>query len=664
MTIPNSSTRELSQPSSNTRNELLNHNYATIDTEYFQTNNPKKPFELIAVAVVNSQGIIKAKHISDFNLYPKPEQALVEWTMTEILKYSSTIGWYSKGVRLQDKETGAFSGKDSDLKVIDSVCRYYDIPSITGFDKRGVPYVRGYDYCLENDYYLQQNKFDWYYHIDLYNVYKKPLIKSIIYNNRYNDLSLETVSQSILKEGKYDNLKGSDILNVPKEKLMKYVTQDANLVMKLSKYNNYEILDLMNAISLITDIPFDRVCHTGISTWWTKILSEELQKSDSINKQFTINKIEYSGGYVIEPKKGYYQKPVYVLDVKSLYPTMMINNNISFDTVNCYCCKDDNEAKVSKEIMDSINESLSEEKKRKQTYWICKKKIGIIPKLLSKFRDERFKQQELGNTSMQLALKNLINGLYGLFGTDFFAFADYRVAELTTAFGRKVLQYMRETAREVYDFEVIYGDTDSIFVTNITNVDSIDKFITECWIVDEVDVEVDKVFTKFLITKKKHYIGIYDDTNKEPEIKGMEGIKSDRPSWIQKIERQFALDLKNNINPLANLHKEYRKMEEGQIPIEEIQIKLVLQKSPEEYPENSLQRRLSLEKGDELQQGDSIIYYKSNKIGGGTTNPSFYSRKKYLEMHKSIFEDVIQLMGFDFKRDIIGFTSLTSIINK
>ena len=40
-------------------------------------------------------------------------------------------------------------------------------------------------------------------------------------------------------------------------------------------------------------------------------------------------------------------------------------------------------------------------------------------------------------------------------------------AELTTAFGRKVLQYMRETAKEVYGFEVIYGDTDSIFVTNI-----------------------------------------------------------------------------------------------------------------------------------------------------------------------------------------------------
>ena len=319
---------------------------------------------------------------------------------------------------------------------------------------------------LKNDYYLQQNKFDYYYHIDLYNVYKKPLVKSIIYNNRYKDLSLESVSQAILKEGKFENLKGSDILNVPKEKLMQYVTQDANLVMKLSKHNNYEILDLMNAISMITDLPFDRVCHTSISTWWTNIIKREVGEP----KQQLLEKKSYTGGYVIEPTKGYYQQPVYVLDVKSLYPTMMINHNISFDTVNCDCCKYVDEARVSAEIMDIINDGLIQEEKRDQTYWICKKKTGIIPKLLSKFRDERFRQQELGNISMQLALKNLINGIYGLFGTDFFEFADYRVAELTTAFGRKVLQYMKETAKEVYNFQVIYGDTDSIFVTNILDI--------------------------------------------------------------------------------------------------------------------------------------------------------------------------------------------------
>ena len=641
------------------KNELLDDIYAAIDTEYIQSSNPVKLFDLIAVAFVNSQKIIKAKHISDFNKYPKPELALVEWTMTELLKYRLTIGWYSKGVRLQNEESGAFSGKDSDLKVIDTVCRYYDIPSIIRFDKRGVPYVRGYHYKLEDHYYLQQNQFDYYYHIDLYNVYKKPLVKSIIYDNRYKELSLDSVSQAILKEGKFENLKGSDILNVPKEKLMQYVTQDANLVMKLVKHNDYEILDLMNAISIITELHFDRICHTSVSTWWTNIIKRKVGEP----KQQFIKK-SYTGGYVIEPTKGYYQQPVYVLDVKSLYPTMMINNNISFDTVNCDCCKDDSSAKVSVEIMNIINDGIILEEKRDHVYWICKKKIGIIPNLLTQFRDERFRQQELGNTSMQLALKNLINGIYGLFGTDFFEFADYRIAEITTAFGRKVLQYMRETAKEVYGFDVIYGDTDSIFVTNITRIELIDKFITECWIVDEVDVEVNKVFTKFLITKKKHYIGIYDDPNKEPEIKGMEGIKSDRPPLIQKLEKQFALDLKNNIDPLTNLRKEYRRMEEGQIPIADLQIKLVLQKNPDEYASNSLQRRLSLEKGENVQQGDSIVYYKSNKIGGGTINPSYYSIKKYLEMFESIFEDVLTIMGYDFKRDVVGFTSLSSIIIK
>ena len=570
--------------------------------------------------------------------------------MTEILKYRLTIGWYSKGVRLQDKETGAFSGKDSDLKVIDSICKYYDTPSIIGFDKRGVPYVRGYRYGLEDDYYLQQNKFDYYYHIDLYNVYKKPLVKSIIYNNRYKDLSLDSVSQSILKEGKFEKLKGSDIQNIPKDKLMQYVTQDTNLVMKLANRNNYEILDLMNAISVITDLPFDRVCQTGLSTWWTNII----KRGGGEAKQQQFLKKSYTGGYVIEPTKGYYQQSVYVLDVKSLYPTMMINNNISFDTVNCDCCKNDHEAKVSAEIMDIINEGLTKEEKRDHVYWICKKKIGIIPNLLTKFRDERFRQQELGNISMELALKNLINGIYGLFGTDFFEFSDFRVAELTTAFGRKILQYMRETAKQVYNFDVIYGDTDSIFVTNISNIEFINKFITECWIVNEVDVEVDKVLSKFLITKKKHYIGIYEDPNKEPEIKGMEGIKSDRPPWIHKLIRHFAIDLKNGIDPTLNLRKEYRKMEEGQVPILDLQIKLVLQKNPEEYSENSLQRRISSDK----KEGDSIIYYKSNKIGGGTTNPSLYSIKIYLEMRESTFEDVLSLMGFDYKRDVKGFTSL------
>jgi hypothetical protein len=146
------------------RNELLNDIYAAMDIEYRvnenNSSNPK-PYTIFAIAIINSLGIVKVKHESDFAAYSYPEKELVQWAMSEILRYRLTIGWYSKGVRLQ-KEDGTFSGKDSDLKIIDQACQYYNIPSIIGFDKRDIPYIRGYDYrlCNIDPYYGNQNKFD------------------------------------------------------------------------------------------------------------------------------------------------------------------------------------------------------------------------------------------------------------------------------------------------------------------------------------------------------------------------------------------------------------------------------------------------------------------------------------------------------------------------
>ena len=211
----------------------------------------------------------------------------------------------------------------------------------------------------------------------------------------------------------------------------------------------------------------------------------------------TIEKQEYEGGQVIPPIVGDYRhKLVYVLDVRSLYPTMMIIYNISFETVNCECCKDNPDARVSAEIMDLINKNLPEDQKRKGHYWICKQQDyrGIIPRLLTQYREERFRQQELGNDSMQLVLKILINGIYGLFGSKFFEFSDYRVAELTTAFGRQTLYYIQHIAKEVYGFKVISGDTDSIFITDTHRESNIKKFLAECsLVIEDIDIEVSKI---------------------------------------------------------------------------------------------------------------------------------------------------------------------------
>jgi hypothetical protein len=138
----------------NLRNEIFYQPYAAIDAEYRKIGNR---YSIFAVAIVDSLGNIKVKHDSDFFNHPQPERELVKWTMNEILQYKLTIGWYSKGVRLR-KEDGSYTGKDSDLKIIDDACRFYNIPSIVGFDKRGVPYIRGYDYslCENNAHYASK----------------------------------------------------------------------------------------------------------------------------------------------------------------------------------------------------------------------------------------------------------------------------------------------------------------------------------------------------------------------------------------------------------------------------------------------------------------------------------------------------------------------------
>src|ERR687885_647434 len=157
----------------------------------------------------------------------------------------------------------------------------------------------------------------------------------------------------------------------------------------------------------------------------------------------------------------------------------MILHNLSFETVCCDCCKDNPAARVPQSIMDSINNSIRnkiksqviyEKEKRKERYWICIKNKGAIPKVLLKFKEQREYYRQKGNEPMSQALKVMMNSIYGLFGSDgIFEFRDYRVAELVTAFARLKLLEMKKIANDQFQMNIIYGDTDSIFVSGIND---------------------------------------------------------------------------------------------------------------------------------------------------------------------------------------------------
>lgn len=147
--------------------------------------------------------------------------------------------------------------------------------------------------------------------------------------------------------------------------------------------------------------------------------------------------------------------------------------------------------------------STSANQNNDYSYWICQRRKGLFSKILQELTEKRIqyknKEMELEST----AIKAIINSGYGVFGHANFKFYEPRVAEVITALGRQTLLKMNKIAKEM-GFAVLYGDTDSLFVNNIKNID-ISRFIDNCKIRLNVNVNHEKTFRKLILVGKKHY---------------------------------------------------------------------------------------------------------------------------------------------------------------
>ena len=512
--------------------------------------------------------------------------------------------------------------------------------------------------CIKNGI-LSPVKFSWNgrptiqnrTHIDLYDIFKKELVRGSILKNKYRTFKLEDVSQALLGKGKHGSgtISGAYAHNLTVEQQKQYVLQDAQLVMDLSKVNNGQIISLMQAISELIGLGLEQVCHSSLSTWWTKVFDDmdcipPIQRSS--NRDTNQQSSAYQGGLVIDPKRGLYRN-IEVVDVVSLYPSVAILNNISFDTVNCDCCVNREDAKVPGDVID-------------KGYWICKQRVGTFPKKLRQFKEERVRQKQLGNEEKQLGLKILINGGYGLFGNPAFKYADVRVAQLITAYGRHILHIMRDLAISG-GFTVVAGDTDSLFLDggNDSSGNLMQHFISECKEKVGVDVEHSITFVKAAIIKKKHYFGLTD--RGEIKVVGMEGKKNDRPTWINKVFEQFLEDFKEDRDPTINLRAAINDLESGKIGPELLKVRVKLAKDPADYAVNNPNKKIGMLLG--AKAGDVIWYYKTassdKKKAGISINPEEISTCKYKEMLMSTVKDALEILGYDAEQifdTVVGIT--------
>jgi DNA polymerase I len=104
----------------------------------------------------------------------------------------------------------------------------------------------------------------------------------------------------------------------------------------------------------------------------------------------------------------------------------------------------------------------------------------------------------------QLGAKLFANAGFGLFGNEYFEFANYQVAECITAEGRRIHKQMELLAQnKPFNFKVVFGFTDSTFFNAETDI-KVQDFIRKCKDELGVIVELKTVFVNSIFYLKKN----------------------------------------------------------------------------------------------------------------------------------------------------------------
>ncbi|MDW8083579.1 MAG: DNA-directed DNA polymerase I [Candidatus Caldarchaeum sp.] len=519
-------------------------------------------------------------------------------------------------------------------------------------------------------------------HLDLYRFFNNKSVQVYAFDNRYREHTLDGVAKALLGVGKISVEKPLSEMTL--QELADYSYRDSRLLRDLMESNDRLLLRLMAVISRISRMPLEDVCRHGVSGWIKNLMYWELRgrnwliprkedllsaKGNTTTKAIIEGK-KYRGGLVVEPIPGVHFN-VTVLDFASLYPSILKEYNLSFETINCphHECR-------SNKIPET-------------PHWVCIKKKGLQSSLIGVIRDIRVKWYKpmASNKAIdpimrswyevvQKALKVFLNASYGVLGFEEFPLYCPPLAESTTAIGRYVFSSAVEKAKSL-GVAVVYGDTDSIFL-KAENPELVTEIIR--WAAEKfrLDLEFDKVYRYVVFSRrKKNYLGVTE--RGIVDVKGLTGKKRNIPVFIkdafedmlrQLAEVKTADELervKKNIRQVISSW--YSKLKNRTFEIDQLAFRVMMSKTIERYEKTTPQHVKAAKKlqslGYKVGPGDIIAYVKTKDKDGVT--PVQLARKeavdvdKYIEYMRSTFEQVLDPLEIDFD-SVVGLTSLESFM--
>ena len=334
----------------------------------------------------------------------------------------------------------------------------------------------------------------------------------------------------------------------------------------------------------------------------------------------------YSGGLVLEPKRGFYDKYVLLLDFNSLYPSIIQEYNLCFTTVQHYS--------ISKKAIPNIPSPDAEVGILPTVLKFLVERRRAIKGLLKREKDE-IKQQQL--EIKQKAFKLVANSMYGSLGFPTSRFCCKPIAALITAQGRDILQKTVDLIQGPLSLNVIYGDTDSVFVytgsIDLQEVRTIGQQIKQSInkLYKLLEIELDGVFKSLLLLRKKKYaaLKLVDINAIESADKALEtlietkGLDMVRRDWCQ-LSKDISKDVLDEIlsglpeeDVVQNIQRHLQKLGDAvrnnQIPIGKFIISKQLTKDPKDYTDAKSQPHVQvalsmIQVGKQVKSGDTVPY--------------------------------------------------------
>ncbi len=482
---------------------------------------------------------------------------------------------------------------------------------------------------------------------------------------RMDDYSLDAVSRKVLGEGK--SVAGDvrdrigEITHNYKHDLpafARYARTDARLAFEIPQRLN--LIRLAFARSQLAGMTPDRVA-ASIASFDFLYLSE-LQRlrlvAPTVRSDDSRVHVAQQGGHVLEPRTGLHTN-VWVFDFKSLYPSIIRTFNI--DPLS-YVANPD----PADDIIRVPGGAF-------------RRPPAILPRMLDDLFPRREAAKKAGDDVASNAIKILMNSFYGVLGTPACRFYNPALANSITGTGREMLLWSKRWF-EAAGFEVLYGDTDSLFVHSresdpeaacerarklvVALNNDLEREITERWQVrSRLELEFEKLYLKLFLPRARHstrgaskrYAGLLHGRadSENVEFVGMEVVRRDWTELAKQVQRELYHRLFTGERVDAWLADVVRHVREGARDSDLVYLKN-LRKSADDYTATTPPHVAAARKS--VQPPERLIRYVMTTAGAEPLDNVQHplDREHYVDKQiRPVAEPVLTALGLDFER-VIG----------